>query len=88
MEHSAAISQPSRGRGLLRGLYEALHKEVAGRYDVGVAFVTDDNPPSLRAHVDGLGMDRVGALVFSEKRQHILAFLVSAPSANRSGHLL
>lgn len=68
------IDRSYRGRGLLRGLYETLKKEVAGRYDVGVAFVAGDNPHSLRAHVDGLGMDLVGEFVFSAKRYHLLAF--------------
>jgi len=72
-----------RGRGLLTGLYETLKKEVTGQYDVGVAFVADDNPHSLHAHVKGLGMDRVGEFVFSEKRYHILAFGVSAEGQRR-----
>lgn len=61
---------------------------VAGRYDVGVAFVADDNPLSLRTRVDRLGMDRVGALVFSEELCHILAVHVSAPGANRFSQVL
>lgn len=70
------IARSSRGRGLLRGLYMTLKKEVTSRYDVGVAFVADRNPHSLRAHIDGLGMDQVGEYIFSEKRYHILAFPV------------
>jgi hypothetical protein len=68
------IDRPYRGQGLLRGLYETLKQEVAGPYDVGVAFVAEDNPHSFRAHVDGLGMDRVGEFLFDAKRYHILAF--------------
>lgn len=71
------IDRSYRGRGLLRGLYETLQQEVVGRYDVGVAFVADDNPHSLRVHVDGLGMAHVGEFAFSGKQYRILAFDVS-----------
>jgi acetyltransferase (GNAT) family protein len=73
------IDRPYRGRGLLRGLYEALRKEVAGRFEVGVAFVADENPHSLRAHVNRLGMDHVGDFNFAGKDYHILAFQVRNP---------
>ena len=76
------IDRSYRGRGLLRGLYDTLQQEVVGRYDIGVAFVADDNPHSLRAHVDGLGMARVGGFVFSGKPYHILAFHVRSENGN------
>lgn len=54
------IDRRHRRRGLLRGLYEALKREVAGEFEVGVAFVARDNAHSLKAHVAGLGMTEVG----------------------------
>lgn len=75
------IDRAYRGRGLLRGLYETLRREVAGRYDIGVAFVADDNPRSLRVHVDGLGMGDVGEFVFWGKQYHILAFHMTGETA-------
>lgn len=75
------IDQSYRGRGLLRGLYETLQREVVGRYDIGVAFVAHDNPHSLRVHVDGLGMAHVGEFDFSGKQYHILAFDVRSDGA-------
>lgn len=54
------IDRRHRRRGLLRGLYEALKREVAGEFEVGVAFVARDNAHSLKAHVAGLGMMEVG----------------------------
>lgn len=72
------IDRAHRRRGLLRGLYEALKREVAGRYDVGVAFVSRDNPHSLRAHVAGLGMVEVGDFEVRGKLYAILAFQVSS----------
>ncbi|MDF0676998.1 MAG: GNAT family N-acetyltransferase [Nitrospira sp.] len=58
------IDRSYRGRGLLRGLYETLQREVAGRYNTGVAFVADDNPHSLHVHVNGVGMAHVGEFAF------------------------
>ena len=68
------IDKPHRGRGLLRGLYEALLQEVAGKYKVGVAFVSKDNPHSLAAHVSGLGMVVAGEFEFRGRSYDILAF--------------
>lgn len=70
------IDRAHRRRGLLRGLYEALKNEVAGRFEVGVAFVARDNAHSLRAHVDGLGMADVGDFEVKGKVYAILAFSV------------
>jgi hypothetical protein len=56
------IDRAYRRRGLLRGLYEAQKRELAGRYEVGVAFVSRTNPYSLKAHVAGLGMTEVATL--------------------------
>jgi predicted GNAT superfamily acetyltransferase len=54
------IAREHRGRGLLRGLYEAQKKDLAGQFEIGVAFVSRSNPHSLDAHVKGLGMTEVG----------------------------
>ena len=70
------IDRPYRSRGLLRGLYQALLWEVAGKYDVGVAFVAEDNPHSLRAHVRGLGMAEAGQFEFGGHRYKIVTFIV------------
>jgi predicted GNAT superfamily acetyltransferase len=54
------IAREYRGRGLLRGLYDAQKKDLAGQFEIGVAFVSRSNPHSLDAHVKGLGMTGVG----------------------------
>lgn len=54
------IAREYRGQGLLRGLYEAQRKDLAGQFEIGVAFVARSNPQSLDAHVKGLGMTEVG----------------------------
>jgi hypothetical protein len=54
------IGREQRGRGLLRGLYDAQIKDLAGQFEIGVAFVSRSNSHSLDAHVKGLGMTEVG----------------------------
>ena len=54
------IDRAFRRKGLLRGLYEAQKKGLAGQFDIGVALISRDNPHSLKAHVAGLGMSEIG----------------------------
>ena len=70
------IGKSHRGRGLLRGLYKALLGELSGKYEVGAAFVSKDNPHSLAAHVNGLGMASPGGFGFRGRNYDILAFLI------------
>ena len=70
------IDRSFRGKGLLRGLYRALVGEVARRFEIGVAFVAQDNPHSLAAHVQGFGMTDAGRFDFNEREYRILAFAV------------
>ena len=67
------IGRSYRGQGLLRQLYELLLK-VSREYDVGIAFVSQDNPHSLAAHVDGLKMVNAGAFDFKGRTYDILVF--------------
>jgi len=68
------IGSEYRQRGLLRGLYEAQRQDLAGRFDLGVAFVSRSNPHSLQAHVGGLGMTAVGDFEVKGNAYVILAF--------------
>jgi hypothetical protein len=65
---------------LLRGLYEAQLKDLAGQFEVGVAFVSLSNPYSLNAHVAGLGMTEVGDFELKGSVYVILAFRVPPKS--------
>ena len=49
-----------RRQGILRGLFEAQKKELAGQFEVGVALIARNNAHSMLAHVAGLGMTEVG----------------------------
>jgi len=68
------IDRPFRGRGVLRGLFQGLCRELRGRCEVGVAFVSAQNPHSLSAHTSGLGMERVGGFTHGGLDYHTLAF--------------
>jgi hypothetical protein len=70
------IDRAYRRRGLLRGLYEAQKRELAGRFEVGVAFVSRTNPHSLKAHVAGLAMTEVADFELRGNVYAILAFRV------------
>lgn len=72
------IDSASRRKGLLRGLYEAQKKDLAGQFDIGVALISRDNPHSLRAHVNGLGMTEVGDFEVNGKVYATVAFRVPA----------
>jgi hypothetical protein len=54
------IDRGFRRQGLLRGLYEAQKRDLAGMFEIGVALVSRDNIHSLNAHVAGLGMVEAG----------------------------
>lgn len=54
------IALGHRRRGLLRGLYEAQRRDLAGKFEIGVALIARNNPHSLRVHVAGLGMIETG----------------------------
>lgn len=73
------IGREHRRQGLLRGLYEAQTRELAGRYEIGVAFVSRNNPHSLQAHVKGLGMTEAGDFEVKRQSYAILAFRLPPP---------
>jgi hypothetical protein len=76
------IDRAYRRRGLLRGLYEAQKQELAGQFDIGVAFVSRSNPHSLNAHIAGLGMTEVGDFELMGNVYVILAFRLPPQSAS------
>ena len=70
------IDPAFRRKGLLRGLYEAQKKDLAGQFDIGVALISRDNPHSLTTHVNGLGMTEVGDFEVNGKVYTTVAFRV------------
>lgn len=70
------IAAAFRGQGLLQQLFDAVRAHLHGRYDAGLAFIADDNPHSLAAHVSGLGMHDVARFDCAGKAYHLVAFRV------------
>jgi hypothetical protein len=71
------IARQYRRRGLLRGLYEFQKRDLAGRFELGVALVSHNNPHSMQAHVEGLGMINSGEFELNGNSFGILAFRIS-----------
>lgn len=65
-----------RGRGLLQELFAASQRALAGRYEVGIAFIAAENAASLHVHIHKLGLEAVGELVFGGTAYVLLAFEV------------
>ena len=64
------------GAGVLSQLFTAVKAHMHGKYDAGLAFIADDNPHSLVAHIQGLGMSDVTRFRFDGKDYHLVAFEV------------
>jgi GNAT superfamily N-acetyltransferase len=73
--YGPVLVQPTyRGRGLLRQLFEANRRALAGCYEVGVAFIAAENAASLHVHTQKLGLEVVGSLDFEGAGYVVLAF--------------
>ena len=72
------IARAYRRKGLLRGLYEEQKRELAGKFEVGVALIARNNPHSMQAHVAGLGMTDVGSFELNGNVFATVAFRVPA----------
>lgn len=70
------IDKPFRGHGIIEGLYKELLRQVAGKFEIGVLFISHANLRSLRAHSAKLGMEKVADFTFNENDFHLLAFEV------------
>jgi hypothetical protein len=68
------IDRRSRGRGVLEGLFNGMLRTLKGEYDVGVAFVSEQNPRSLHAHQNKLGMTVVDEFEFNGQTYWTLVF--------------
>ena len=74
------VAPAYRGQGLLQRLFGDSQQTLAGRYDVGIAFIAAENTASLHVHTYKLGLEVVGELEFSGTPYVVLAFEVSSRS--------
>ena len=73
----AIVTQDYRGRGVLSGMFETLVEIVGEEFEVGLAWVANENQASYAAHTDGLGMTPVTEFEFDDDQYTVVAFLVS-----------
>lgn len=71
------VDRPLRGSGVVQGLFSRFVQELEGRFDLGVFFVSQDNPRSLRAHYHTLGMEKVRDFTYNDNDYCVLAFSVN-----------
>jgi hypothetical protein len=71
------VSKPYRGEGLLRQLFQANLRTLAGRFDLGIAFIAAENEHSLHVHTQALGLTVVGEVNIENRNWAILVFPIS-----------
>jgi hypothetical protein len=70
------IARKYRGQGILEGLFNIMRQTLSGKYDVWIAFVSKNNPHSLRAHTEKLGMTVADEFEFKGQMYWTIAFRV------------
>lgn len=68
------VDRPWRGRGILEGLFREYKAPLVGRFDIGILFISLDNPRSLRAHINKTGMTRLCDFSFNDRDYALLVF--------------
>ena len=68
------ITRTQRGRGILGGLLRAMSKQLASRFDLGIAFIAQSNLHSYQAHVRKNNLAVIDEFEFNEQRFWTVAF--------------
>jgi len=80
--YGPVLVQPaSRGLGLLQQLFWASQQTLAGQYELGIAFIAEENASSLRLHTHKLGLEVIGEHVFGGNTYALLVFPVGEAEA-------
>lgn len=66
------VDYSQRGRGLLREMYECLKSELIDEYEIGITFISKNNPHSLQVHI-ALGYQLIDNFVHGSQKYWILA---------------
>lgn len=77
----AVVARGYRGRGVLSSLFENLIEIVSEEFEVGLAWIANENQASYAAHTDGLGMSPVTEFEVDEDQYTVLAFLIDEHEA-------
>ncbi len=68
------IDQAARGRGIYSAFNDVTREAYQGRFDIGVLFVSADNPRSLHTTTTKLGATALAVFEVDSKQYHFLAF--------------
>jgi len=68
------IAEAWRGKGVHEGMFKTMRSLARDRFDFGVIFISENNPRSLAAAQNRLGMQVVDHLTFDGKDYSVLAF--------------
>ncbi|MFC1824301.1 hypothetical protein ACFL9T_16450 [Thermodesulfobacteriota bacterium] len=79
------IEKSFRGRGVMEGLFNHLLHNLEEKFDVGVLFVSQNNPRSLHAHLSRLKMEKVCEFEFNDQEFNLLAFEVPTLRGTNGG---
>lgn len=72
----ALVARDYRHRGVLSGMFEKLVEIVTEEFEVGLAWVAEENQTSHAVHTDGLGMSPVTEFAVDGDQYTVLAFYV------------
>jgi len=78
------VDRQQRGHGVLEALFGIMKETLRADYDVGVAFVSENNPRSLHAHRHKLGMKVVDKFEFNGQKYNTLVFDTGAAGTESS----
>ena len=68
------VDRSARGKGLYSGFNHVTRQAYAGRFDIGVLFVSADNPRSLHTATTKLGAQPLAVFDVDGSQYHFLAF--------------
>ena len=68
------VDRSARGKGLYSGFNHVTRQAYAGRFDIGVLFVSADNPRSLHTATTKLGAQPLAVFDVDGSQYHCLAF--------------
>lgn len=68
------VNKRHRGQGLLTRLFRKTQESLCGRYEIGLAFIHEQNHHSLTIHTHHLGLEILGQFSFNSENYHLLVF--------------
>ena len=75
------IQRQYRGKGILDKLFNLMLRELKGTCDVGIGFVSEQNPRSYNAHKNKLGLTLIDEFEFNGQKNYTFAFAVGQKGA-------